>query len=362
MKSNKTTCPHNDVFIKALFSELGENEKESFVDHIFCCSKCRLKFDAVKALNRECRQEGKDIPDETLTSDEAKSLRKMAAGRLRELGDSSVRFPVFRPGRPGLKWIYAASLFLAVVVIGYLLLNSPPDQKIFRTTNPNELRLSKPIGNIKEPPSIFKWSPVKNANVYFFKLLDEDLQVLWDKSLVVSSKSGPSVSSLVLDETIKNKLKRGKTYVWTVAAFDDDNLKLAEARGYFIIEPPPIPLTLAWLRTYPHILISDDDERGPVSGVGIFRIQHGNFSKPQSASGRISPDHKRIEILHQARRRFVVCQPEARNDRPRAGKEEGERNAHQSFAFFNPSGAAIACRQNHDIRVQLEVEQIEGLE
>jgi hypothetical protein len=238
MNSNKTACPKNEVFIKALSGELGENEKESFVDHIFCCSKCRLKFDAIKALNRECRQEGKDIPDGTLTSNEAKSLRKMAAKRLRELGESTARFPVFRLNRPGLKWIYATSIFLAVVVIGYLLLNSPPDQIIFRTTSNNELRLTKPIGKIKEPPSIFKWSRVKNADVYNLKLLDEDLQVLWNKYLVVSSESGPSVSSLVLDETIKNKLKRGKTYIWTVEAIDDDNMRLAVARGYFTIEAP----------------------------------------------------------------------------------------------------------------------------
>ncbi len=234
MNPNKTTCPKNEVFLKALVGELGEDEKESFIDHIFCCSKCRLKFDAIKGLNREYRREAKDIPDGTLTSDEVKFFRKMAARKLRELEKGSPRFSLIRPG---LKWIFAASIFLAVVTIGYFLLYSPPDQKMFRTTN-NELRLSKPMGKIRVPPSMFKWSPVKNADVYNFKLLDEDLQVLWDKNLIVSSESGPSVSSLVLDETIKNKLKRGKTYVWTVVASDNDNLKLAEARGYFIIESP----------------------------------------------------------------------------------------------------------------------------
>ena len=238
MNSNKTACPKNEVFIKALIGELGEDEKESFVDHIFRCPKCRLKFHAIKALNRESRQEGKDVPDGTLTSNEAKSLKITAIGRLRELEKGPPRFSLIRPSHAGLKWIYATSFFLAVVVIGYLLLNSPPGQSIFRTTNANELRPLEPMGKIKETPSIFKWSPVKNADVYRFKLLDEDLQVLWAKDLVVSNESGLSGSSLVLDETIKNKLNRGKTYVWTVVAFDNDNMKLAEDRGYFIIESP----------------------------------------------------------------------------------------------------------------------------
>lgn len=238
MNSNKTTCPHNDLFIKAVFNELGENEKESFVDHIFCCSKCRLKFDAIKALNRECRQEGKDLPDGALTSEEAKSLRKMAAGRLRELGKSTDRFPVFRPGRPGLKWIYAASLFLAIIGIGYLLLNSPPGQKTFRTMINTDLHLLEPMGKINKPPYIFRWSPVKNADVYNFKLLDDNLQVFCKKDLPLPVGGRLRTPSLLLDEAIRKKLERGKTYVWTVVASDDDNLKLAEARGYFIIESP----------------------------------------------------------------------------------------------------------------------------
>ena len=64
------TCPEDSIFILAILGDLPMEEKEGFIDHVFICPECRLKFEALNSLRRDLQKKENDFSQEALTKDE----------------------------------------------------------------------------------------------------------------------------------------------------------------------------------------------------------------------------------------------------------------------------------------------------
>jgi len=228
MNKKMNSCPSNETFEKAFFSSLTDEEQEAFIDHIFSCHKCRIKFEALESLGRQLRPKESDFSDEPLTNAETKAVHKMARQQIGEIlgrKEPSVSF-IYRYRTA---WITAAC-FVVLIITGMLILNPFSQKSVFRDTVNNDFRLLEPKGILKSPPIEFQWTPYPNAESYIFKLVDENLRT-------VIRTSNPAEIQALKDDA--NKIfERGKYYFWSVEARSDDGIVLAVAREYFIIKTP----------------------------------------------------------------------------------------------------------------------------
>jgi len=231
MRKKTATCPKDDSFQRAFLHELSDEEKETFLDHVFACPTCRLKFEALKSLDRELREKGGEISGAALSSAERKAFLKMSAVRFREIKNEVRKKgkPAFSdfPHRLGTRPVIVISCLILMVLAGYFIFSR---YEAYREGKGGRLQLIEPKGTVKDPPTVFSWKAYKNAEVYIFKLIDEDLQTLEIEHI--------KTTSYVLDETAKRKLEKEKNYIWTVEAQDNDLNRLAVAQERFIIKYP----------------------------------------------------------------------------------------------------------------------------
>ena len=222
-------CPRKEEFLRFFLNEMSLDEKESFVDHAFSCPDCRIKFEVLVPLSRELREKTAEIDGLAFTAAERKEFKKLCKARLREL--KKAKRPAFRliPRRV-FAGVLVGALALLVLFVAYrfLLMTSAPGN-IARSTTGEKVQLIEPKGSLMGPPSGFAWKPYQGADIYMFKLVDEDL-----RTLVVSKPTyAPSYS---LPEGIKKQLEPGKRYLWSVEVMDDDNKKIAFAQEFFVIK------------------------------------------------------------------------------------------------------------------------------
>lgn len=229
VEKKKMICPEDSVFIHAILGDLPSEKKEGFIDHVFGCPECRLKFEALNSINRDLQNKAKDISQEALTKVEERAFRKICKERLRELKRKSrPSIPIFHRVKPSSIFVGAFAL-LIICVAGYFL-QSLLKQKVWRVSGNNEIHLIEPTGKVKSIPTVFRWSPLKIADGYHIQITDEDLQTI--------VKENSNVPFFKLDESLRKNFVRGKIYVWSVEAHDDDYKRLALAQGHFIIEIP----------------------------------------------------------------------------------------------------------------------------
>jgi len=203
-------------------------QKDQFVDHIFSCPECQLKFETLNSLRRQLRTVEKELPCATLSAAEEKAFRKMAKARLRELKRkppkaffNSARLRPFR--------ILSASAALVIFCLaGYLLFNSVVKPRSFRAPDNGNVRLIEPKGKLNAAPSIFRWSLVKSADGYYFKIIGDDLQTIYEDYT--------SQTSIQINEEIRNKLSGGKAYIWSIEAIAEDARRLSFSQEHFVIE------------------------------------------------------------------------------------------------------------------------------
>jgi hypothetical protein len=195
-------CPENSVFVRVFSQKASLKEKEELIDHILICRKCRTKFEVLrelKALKPQTR-----IPEELLEKDLHPKEQK-----------KPLSLPVFKK----FSWktfFAAAALFLAAAACAFFVFfHSPPP--VMRGDSPSELVLLEPGNKISQPPQIFIWNELENANGYKFKLVDENLETLFSATL---KKREQTV--LKLPGAVVNKLESGKTYIWSIKAYDNE--------------------------------------------------------------------------------------------------------------------------------------------
>jgi hypothetical protein len=192
----KHKCPGNDVFVRVFSHDASLKEKEELIDHVLKCQKCRTKFEVLNAVKHKSQ-------------------------------------PQVRPYFPRFSWkfaVAAAAVFLAVIISAVFIVFRPADQTL-RGNAPSELVLLKPDEKVSGPPTLFIWKAPENANGYRFKLVNDDLETLYHKTL--KEKEGTEIS---LPQDIQKKLTPGKTYIWSVEAYDDEGNYVALASKSFVIE------------------------------------------------------------------------------------------------------------------------------
>jgi hypothetical protein len=196
-KPGNGACPPDEAFIRAFINEAGLAEKKALIDHIMSCSRCRQKFQVMRQV-RESLKAIEPVP---------------------ESGFSSSR----------LSRRLVAVVGSAVLLIGALFLVLKFERSAaYRGNESGQLILLEPGSFVTGPAPVFRWSAVRGADSYLFKLIDEDLNTLL--------RTGSREPRLAIPLETWSKLTRGKTYVWTVEARDDQSRILDMKSRAFVLK------------------------------------------------------------------------------------------------------------------------------
>ena len=193
-----TACPSDAMFLSAFEGRGTLEAKDALLTHIQTCARCRLKFDVLLQVRTEVE------------------------GRWR-----------LRPAMPPLMkrpLVFATSLAAVVMILlgGVFFFLRKEQARAYRGAGADSLVLIEPAGKLAAPPSKFTWTSVKGADVYVFQLVDDELtRVTVAKALR---------TRFVLPDEDAAKLKRGRTYIWSVFAYDDVSRFLDSASRSFEIE------------------------------------------------------------------------------------------------------------------------------
>jgi hypothetical protein len=213
-------CPKNEIFIKAFMHDLDTDEYDKLMDHILTCEKCRKKWEFLKQITSEMTHRINDLNEEKLSPGEEKQLRKIARQKLKEQKRKKKLNFSFSPA------MYAVIVATLIVVIaGIVFITKMSQMDVYRKENKFELKLIAPSGKISSPPAVFTWTEFEGAEDYMFELIDDDLNTLY---LVRVPET-----RLTLPEDVRQKLKKGKTYLWKVLAQEDDLTVLSSDHTYF---------------------------------------------------------------------------------------------------------------------------------
>lgn len=218
-------CPGKEVFLKAFMGGLPEEEKARFAFHLLACSRCQETFSVLRQLEFELKSREKSIEAVSLSPDDERALKKMARQRLKELREGRAR-PFWRP--LSVKVLAVAASLLLIGLAAYLLVYKPPSDQALRGISSGGLRLVKPEGKLKEAPSVFLWTDIEGRAEFLFELIDDEL------NLIYREKFGETKAQI--PETVRQKLGRGKIFLWTVSARNKDDRILASASCTFEIE------------------------------------------------------------------------------------------------------------------------------
>jgi hypothetical protein len=227
MKTKLSSCPSQAHFLRVVSGESGQEEKSEFVGHVSECARCQAKLKLLNSLRREIEAVDHKLEGIDLTPKEARAFRKMARCRLREIKNKSGKRSVLNISPLGVRRFAFAAGLLMILIIGYGSLRYLIRRDINRGGNGVSFRLIAPLGRIDRAPTEFSWLPVKNADLYSFKLIDENLKTIFTKDSFRTS--------FILDLDFRSKLERGTVYLWTVEARSDADDKLAYGEGTFVI-------------------------------------------------------------------------------------------------------------------------------
>ena len=202
-------------------------EKAAFRAHASSCPRCRQKMELVEELRAEIAGPLARLPESSLEGKKSRLLRQAAQNEADRLTISPSR-----PPRPRLFtfWRWAVATLVLVTAFGLTsLLNRSLPRDIYRGTPRAVQETMSPQGTLQEKPSFFEWSPVDGATCYSFELIDEDL-----KLLAQSQRSSNVNFTLALE--VVQRLERGRIYIWTVKAYDDEGSELGDRSAEFKIE------------------------------------------------------------------------------------------------------------------------------
>lgn len=177
--------------------EADLKEKEILISHVLDCPRCRKKFYVMQQLQKEVRTI--NIPRE-------------------------VRHSTFRINQT-VAVLAGALLFLVAAIFFLIKLDKSP---AYRGDGFGVVVLIAPEGTLKNPPAAFSWRPKKGTDAYSFRLVDDDLNTIL--------ATGGVQTKLSLGESVRSKLIRGRSYIWTIEAFDDQGKKIASGSKSFKID------------------------------------------------------------------------------------------------------------------------------
>lgn len=240
-KNGMEVCPDDETFIDVFLGRAGLRAKEKIVDHALKCKSCALKFDMLVRLQDKINEYEFS---ECGRAEEAQykefwDAAKQKMGEI-ESGRRPFRFGFGSEfgGRFGLRlghWVgsfpkkYLAAVgALVMVFMGYLAYTNWFHKEVYRDFGERSLVLLEPIGEIEGPPMYLKWKAIDQADGYDVRIIDEYLTT-------VAILDPNNNDSITIPEEIRARLKPGITYIWVVEAFNEEDIKIAEAQKHFII-------------------------------------------------------------------------------------------------------------------------------
>lgn len=220
----KDKCPSDGALIALFTNESPSRRADKLLRHLAACARCSFRFNVLRQVKR-------DLQPQVDAFAEAHPSASEGAAALR--GAALQKSPPPRPRPFGMVFGFRfAAGFVAVLVVvaagGYLAQARLRRHSELRSPSP-KLNLLAPMGSISSAPSVFRWTPVLNAEGYAIELVDDRLERVRVLSTFL-------ITEAVLPADLRLKLISGRTYVWSVSARDGDGTLLASASGSFIIE------------------------------------------------------------------------------------------------------------------------------
>jgi hypothetical protein len=225
-RKNPGGCPKREDFVRFFMGELEESARRNFLDHALHCPDCRPRLKVLAALQADLKKRESLVPEVGLTEAEACRLRRLAADERKVLTPARRR-----------AWVTPAAATTAVslaalgVLLGYYFLKGgsvPRTRLTLRAPEGRVLRLIEPGKKLQAAPTLFVWTEVKGVDTFLFSLIDDELNTIYFEAA--------KIPHLRLPDEVRQKLQRGKTYLWTVRAQDDFDGELASASRDFVIE------------------------------------------------------------------------------------------------------------------------------
>lgn len=205
-------CPDDRALIRLATGEATPREKDRMLGHLALCSRCSVRMSVLRQLKRDLEPNVEAFIGEHASPRPARPSR---FGRLVSLF--------------GLRFAAGFIAILLVVALGAFIAMTRAARHSELRSPSSRLSLLEPQAQVPSAPVVFRWSPVLNAENYNFELIDDSLGRLYIGSIFL-------VNEFILPAEVRDKLVKGKAYVWTVSAQDGDANLLTSGSGSFVIE------------------------------------------------------------------------------------------------------------------------------
>ena len=224
----RNKCPDSKALVNAFLGEMTQKKKASLIKHAFQCPSCRLRFIALQKIQLELEPKINQIPSRKLTGEEAYTLRRLAEERLAEMGGRRETLKMPFHSRYRLVYIAAAVVLVAGISAAIFSGKYFLSQTRSRGSSQEAFRLLEPIGELRSPPIHFSWTAFPDADIYLIQIIDENL------STILSDHA--FVPEYTLPKNLATKFQKGKAYLWSIEAMNDNGEKIALTQNYFMIK------------------------------------------------------------------------------------------------------------------------------
>jgi hypothetical protein len=97
-----------------------------------------------------------------------------------------------------------------------------PETTERRSEQAGKIKVVQPLGKVSRASLTFEWQAVPEAKNYIVELYTPDLETLWTSGEIPTNR-------LSLPQEIVGKLQTGKSYLWKVRAFDENNKMIQDS-------------------------------------------------------------------------------------------------------------------------------------
>ncbi len=211
-------CPDDRALVLLAMGEAAPRAKDRMLGHLAVCSRCSLRFNVLRELKRDLHPRVEAFVGEHASARTARPSRPPRRSRLGPL------VSLF-----GLRFAAGfIALFLVLASGAFLALSRAARHSELRSPS-TKLSLLEPSGTLSSAPTVFRWTPVLNAENYNLELIDDALGRIHTAATFL-------INEFVLPAEVRAKLVKGRIYVWTVSAQDEDSNRLVSRSGSFVIE------------------------------------------------------------------------------------------------------------------------------
>lgn len=214
-------CPSDELLTKSFSAEVSEEEKCKIIDHVTGCASCHWKFEALREIFMGAHEIARSFEGVSLSKEEVRQLKNRAKRKIVMLEKERLgkRGPGFKERVRALfsshrfKYAPAAVGGLMIILAALFVLRIPQNLRkdIIRGEEEQILELISPKGEIDRPPIIFTWKPYPKAVDYEVRLLDEELNPVWNSEKIQKTE-------IELPSALLPKMEKGKMFYWKVIA------------------------------------------------------------------------------------------------------------------------------------------------